>query len=72
MAEDVVRTPRECDIWKRKQKCLSLLDPRGGRLERGLAGLTNYPGSFAKKGLMLRLSIDGRNWNDVGNLTPSN
>lgn len=30
------------------------------------------PGSFARKGLMLRLSIDGRNWYDVGYLTPSN
>lgn len=30
------------------------------------------PGSFARKGLMLRLSSDGRNWYNVGYLTPSN
>lgn len=30
------------------------------------------PGSFSRKGLMLRLSLDGRNWYNVGYLTPSN
>ena len=30
------------------------------------------PGSFARKGLMLRLSVDGRNWVNVNYLTPSN
>ena len=30
------------------------------------------PGSFARKGLMLRLSVDGRNWVNVSFLTPSN
>lgn len=30
------------------------------------------PGSFARKGLMLRLSSDGRKWYNVGFLTPSN
>lgn len=30
------------------------------------------PGSFARKGLMLRLSSDGRNWYNVRYLTPSN
>lgn len=30
------------------------------------------PGSFARKGLMLRLSSDGRNWYNVRYVTPSN
>ena len=30
------------------------------------------PGSFARKGLMLRLSLDGKNWVNVSYLTPSN
>ena len=30
------------------------------------------PGSFARKELLLRLSVDGRNWQKVKYLTPSN
>ena len=40
LAEDGDQRPRECDIWKRKPICLSILDSRDGREKWGLAGLT--------------------------------
>lgn len=55
-----------------KVKHFNFADSKENDLSFWLFCNINNPGSFARKGLMLRLSTDGRNWYDVGYLTPSN